>query len=48
MKKEYAIEAEDIVWRRTKLGLVMTKDEIGVLDVWMKNKNRAAVSAAAE
>jgi glycerol-3-phosphate dehydrogenase len=48
MKKEYAIEAEDIVWRRTKLGLVMTKDEIGILDVWMKNKNRAAVSAAAE
>lgn len=48
MENEYAYTADDIVWRRTKLGLVMTKDEIGVLDAWMKNNQVAAVSAAAE
>jgi glycerol-3-phosphate dehydrogenase len=44
MEKEYAIEADDIVWRRTKLGLVMTKDEISVLDTWMKNKKLTAMA----
>lgn len=32
MEKEYARTAEDIVWRRSKLGLRMTDDEIAVLD----------------
>lgn len=48
MEKEYAFEADDIVWRRTKLGLRMTKKEIGVLDAWMKNKKAAATTTAAE
>ena len=47
MEKEYASEADDIVWRRSKLGLRMTKDEIGVLDAWMNNKLAAAVTAEA-
>lgn len=33
--KEYARTAEDVVWRRSKLGLRMTKDEIAALDQWM-------------
>ena len=35
MRKEYAGTAEDVVWRRTKLGLRMTKVEIAALDRWM-------------
>ncbi len=35
MDKEYARRAEDVVWRRSKLGLRMSKAEIEALDVWM-------------
>lgn len=35
MDKEYARRADDIVWRRNKLGLRMAKDQIRELDVWM-------------
>ena len=35
MQNEYAHSAEDIVWRRSKLGLRMTPDEIEKLDLWM-------------
>lgn len=35
MDKEYARTAEDIVWRRSKLGLKMTTEEINALDAWM-------------
>ena len=33
--REYARTAEDIVWRRTKLGLRMTAAEIAALDDWL-------------
>ncbi|MCG6858803.1 MAG: glycerol-3-phosphate dehydrogenase [Salaquimonas sp.] len=36
MAHEWARTAEDVVWRRTKLGLLLTKDQIGELDDWMK------------
>lgn len=36
MGHEFARRAEDVVWRRTKLGLRMTKDEIAALDAWMQ------------
>jgi glycerol-3-phosphate dehydrogenase len=32
---EWALRADDVVWRRTKLGLRMTKQEIRRLDDWM-------------
>ncbi len=32
---EFALSAEDIVWRRSKLGLRLTKSEITGLDDWM-------------
>ncbi len=37
MEKEYARTAEDVVWRRSRLGLRMSKAEIGDLDNWMKD-----------
>jgi glycerol-3-phosphate dehydrogenase len=37
MDREYAREAEDVVWRRTKLGLKLTKDEIEALGAWMQD-----------
>ena len=33
--KEYVHRAEDVVWRRSKLGLRMQKGEIEVLDNWI-------------
>jgi glycerol-3-phosphate dehydrogenase len=35
IEKEFAHTAEDVVWRRSKLGLRMTVQEIGLLDKWM-------------
>ena len=35
MRKEYAKVADDVIWRRTKLGLRMTEAEIAALDTWM-------------
>jgi glycerol-3-phosphate dehydrogenase len=35
MEKEYARQAEDVIWRRSKLGLRLSVDEIAALDAWM-------------
>jgi glycerol-3-phosphate dehydrogenase len=35
MASEWAVSAEDIVWRRSKLGLRMSPDEIAALDRWI-------------
>lgn len=35
MRHEWARRAEDVVWRRTKLGLKMTVEEIAALDAFM-------------
>jgi glycerol-3-phosphate dehydrogenase len=35
MEKEFALSAADVVWRRTKLGLRLTADEIATLDAFM-------------
>jgi len=37
MKFEWAQTAEDVVWRRSKLGIRMSKDQIAALDTWMIN-----------
>ncbi len=42
MKKEYARTAEDVVWRRSRLGLRMSKTEIAELDAWMKGTHKNA------
>lgn len=36
MRHEYALTAEDVVWRRSKLGLRLSEAEIKVLDDWMQ------------
>ena len=36
MTREYARRAEDVVWRRSKLGLRLSADEIAALDDWMQ------------
>jgi glycerol-3-phosphate dehydrogenase len=48
MKNEYALTAEDVVWRRSKLGLRMTADQIAALDRFMADTASRAVSPAAE
>jgi glycerol-3-phosphate dehydrogenase len=35
MREEWAQEAVDVVWRRSKLGLRLTRDQIAALDVFM-------------
>lgn len=35
MAKEFARSAEDVVWRRSKLGLRLSAQEIQTLDRWM-------------
>ncbi|MGO4915027.1 glycerol-3-phosphate dehydrogenase [Pseudogemmobacter sp. W21_MBD1_M6] len=47
MQKEFARAAEDVVWRRSKLGLRMTRADIAQLDDWMKAKGpKRTISAA--
>lgn len=36
MTREWAYCAEDVLWRRTKLGLHFTPDQVQALDAWMK------------
>jgi len=38
MAREYARTAEDVVWRRSKLGLRMSGDEIAALDAFMADE----------
>ena len=45
MDREFARSAEDVVWRRSKLGLRMSADEVAALDAWM---GRARERMAAE
>ncbi len=47
MTHEYARTAEDVIWRRNKLGLRMTDDQIARLERWMDAQRHAAIPAAA-
>ena len=38
IEREYVHTAEDAVWRRTKLGLRLTKDQIATIDKWIKDQ----------
>ena len=46
MDHEYARTAEDVVWRRTKLGLRMDEGEIAALDQWMTDRRHGTEAAA--
>ena len=37
---EWARTAEDVLWRRTKLGLRFTSDEVAALEAWMEEQTR--------
>ncbi|MCL4135575.1 UNVERIFIED_CONTAM: hypothetical protein GTU68_044567 [Idotea baltica] len=41
MTREYARRAEDVVWRRNKLGLRLTQQQIAMLDAWMVARRAA-------
>jgi glycerol-3-phosphate dehydrogenase len=47
MKYEWAESAEDVIWRRSKIGIQLDQEKILVLDNWMRN-NAAFISQAAE
>ena len=46
MEHEFAQRAEDVVWRRSKLGLRLSKDEIAALDTWMATQREQMRQAA--
>jgi glycerol-3-phosphate dehydrogenase len=46
MAEEWALTAEDIVWRRSKLGLRLSRQEIAALEAWIA-ANGTAISVAA-
>ncbi|MCL1628416.1 glycerol-3-phosphate dehydrogenase [Roseibaca sp. V10] len=46
MEHEFAKRAEDVVWRRSKLGLRLSKDEIAALDAWMATQREHMRQAA--
>ena len=42
METEFARTADDIIWRRSKLGLKMTRDNEAALDVWLMRERSKA------
>ena len=47
MTREWARTAEDVLWRRTKLGLRLTRAEAARLDAFMAAETGAGEVAAA-
>ncbi|AHM02999.1 Aerobic glycerol-3-phosphate dehydrogenase [Roseibacterium elongatum DSM 19469] len=41
MTREYAQVAEDVVWRRSKLGLRLSAAQIAAIDAWMRTERQA-------
>ena len=48
MEREYAARAEDVIWRRSKLGLRLSREEADALDAFMRERGAVVRSAAAE
>jgi glycerol-3-phosphate dehydrogenase len=48
MRHEWAVTAEDVLWRRTKRGLRFSREEAAGLDAYMGTRNGNTHSAAAE
>ncbi|GAB4356918.1 MAG: glycerol-3-phosphate dehydrogenase [Oricola sp.] len=40
MEREFARTAEDVAWRRTRLGLRLSTQQIAALDAWMQDRRR--------
>lgn len=47
MDHEWARTAQDVLWRRSRLGLVATQTQADALDEWMRAQPRAAAASAA-
>ncbi len=45
LKEEWAETVEDIIWRRTKLGLFMSEDEVQSLNNWLKRSSHESGSS---
>ncbi len=45
--REFAVTAEDIVWRRNKLGLRMNAKQISTLDDWISTHRSTLLAQAA-
>jgi glycerol-3-phosphate dehydrogenase len=45
MRREWARSAEDILWRRSKLGLHVPADAAGKIDSYIAKKRTAAIAA---
>ncbi len=45
MRREWAEEAADVVWRRSKLGLRMSRQQIAELDAFMAARRAEPVAA---
>ncbi len=39
-ENEFVHTTEDLIWRRSKLGLHMSSEEVVILDEWMRNKDK--------
>ncbi len=48
MRAEWAVDAGDVLWRRSKRGLRLTKTEAQELDAWMTARRASAGTVAAE
>ncbi|MEX5727768.1 glycerol-3-phosphate dehydrogenase [Rhodovulum iodosum] len=46
MSSEYALTAEDVVWRRSKLGLRLSAEQVAALDSWMSAERATGLRAA--
>ena len=46
MRHEYARTADDVVWRRSKLGLRLSDDQIATLETWMADYNQNHATSA--
>ncbi len=44
MEKEFARTAEDVLWRRTKLGLQMSEEQVSILSNWMEQAQHETYS----
>jgi glycerol-3-phosphate dehydrogenase len=48
MRREWAQTADDVLWRRSKLGLRLVEDEARNLDAWMRERQARTLSASAQ
>ncbi len=48
MTREYARTAQDVIWRRNKLGLRLDADQVGALENWMRGHRHGARREAAQ